>query len=189
MCKDAISLPDGANAANRARIHVAHLISFAPPSPASKTCNICCYAACPQRGSPNLAGLNPSLSDLSNNLSLEEEGRSRTRGDFLGLGHKERRRLLNFMPSKCPPKRKEGRKDNAIDGQPRRPRPNFAFAPLLQCQSDNVTPRDLLDACVDCETSFRVLLRRIHITACMKIQPDRSRQFNKKVICATFLKI
>ena len=73
VCKDAISLPDGANAANRARIHVAHLISFAPPQ-TSQTGNICCYAACPQRGSPNLAGLNPSLSDLSNNLSLEEEG-------------------------------------------------------------------------------------------------------------------
>ena len=73
VCKDAISLPDGANAANRARIHVAHLISFAPPPP-SQTWEICCYAACPQRGSPNLAGLNPSLSDLSNNLSLEEEG-------------------------------------------------------------------------------------------------------------------
>ena len=36
VCKDAISPTDGANAANRARIDVAHLISFAPP-PASQT--------------------------------------------------------------------------------------------------------------------------------------------------------
>ena len=46
----------------------------------------------------------------STQQSLPRGGRSRTRGDFLGLGHKERRRLLNFMPSKCPPKRK-GRKE------------------------------------------------------------------------------